>query len=109
MLDEETMASWRPTLQTNLAAALLIELFGSWRQAQEDEPRGRQLVETLLALGVHPPDTADQSDKDERPLAGRSAVPESLQGVSSVMSLFNAGQAAQERRGHGDAGHEGSG
>lgn len=70
---------------------------------------GRQLVNILLALGVHPPDTVTQPEEHELGLNGDAKDRESLQEISSVVASMDAGHAAQERRGHSGSGQEGGG
>ena len=108
LFDEGIGVSQQHSLRTTLAEDLLIELFGGWNDAQDDEPHGRQLVDILLALGVRPPDTAIQPKEDGAGRAGEVEDPEILHEALGVIASVDAGHAAQERRGHGGDGHEDS-
>lgn len=106
LLDEECSISYFDSLRTILADDLLTELFGSWVDASVAEPHGRQLIDILRALGVRSPRSITILVEDSSGIDGEVEASESLREVSSVVVSIDAGQAAQDRRGHGGSGHE---
>lgn len=98
LLDEERSVSHHDSLRLILADDLLTERFGSWIDASGAESYGRQLIDTLRALGVCSPRSITIPVEDRSGLVDEVEGSQSLHKVSDVVASIDAGQAARTQR-----------